>query len=42
MHGAIDLLNAIEVLFSHSCSIIRPFEDPFLILITLLFSNITD
>lgn len=27
MHGAIDLSNAIEVIFSHSYSIVRPFED---------------
>ncbi|KIK45658.1 hypothetical protein CY34DRAFT_500933 [Suillus luteus UH-Slu-Lm8-n1] len=37
MHSAIDLSNAIEVLFSHFYSIVRPFEDHFLIFIAPLF-----
>lgn len=40
MYSAINLSNAIEVLFSHSYSIVRPFEVHFLIFIAPLFPTL--
>jgi hypothetical protein len=42
MHSAIDLSNAIEVLFSYSYSIVRSFEDLFFHFYRSAFPNITD